>query len=29
MELDVDSDSVVSNEESKDDEPIKLEADEF
>ena len=29
MELDVDSDSVVSNEESKDDEPIKLEADDF
>ena len=29
MELDVDSESVVSNEESKDGEPIKLEADEF
>ena len=29
MELDVDSDTVISNEESKDDEPIKLEADEF
>ena len=29
MELDVDSESIVSNEENKDDEPIKLEADEF
>jgi hypothetical protein len=29
MKIYVDSDSVVSNEESKDDEPIKLEADEF